>query len=153
MSSEPGTDPDEARLHALYAALGVRDLPAALVVLTVDVDWPDARQGGRLHGREEVSTYWRRQWQGVGPRFDPVDMVRLAHGRLAVDLHYEVVEHDGSVLLEGTVRHVHRFRTVASRAWTSTSRRRAERGPSAPSGRAGAGQPSSTGSTAPTGSP
>ena len=39
------------------AAFNARHIDALLEQMTPDVDWPNAWEGGRLHGREQVRDY------------------------------------------------------------------------------------------------
>jgi SnoaL-like domain len=45
-----------ARLSGMYAAFNARDIDALLEQMTPDLDWPNAWEGGRLHGHEESAT-------------------------------------------------------------------------------------------------
>ena len=51
----------EDLLRAAYRAFNTRDVEAAVVLMQEDVDWPNAWEGGRVHGRDAVRDYWRRQ--------------------------------------------------------------------------------------------
>ena len=64
--TEPHTD-RETLLRMLYAAFNARDIETVLAQLASDVDWPNAWEGGRVHGREEVRDYWTRQWAAIDP--------------------------------------------------------------------------------------
>lgn len=109
MTSAPAEPDDPAEIvRALYGALNERDVPAAVAALTADVDWPDAWRGGRLQGCEEVAAHFRRT--GTGPSFLPYAVTTLPDGRIAADVSHRVRDDDGTVLLEGTVRHVHTVR-------------------------------------------
>jgi ketosteroid isomerase-like protein len=44
----------EELLRRAYAAFNARDLDGALVLMHPDVDWPNAIDGGRVHGHDEV---------------------------------------------------------------------------------------------------
>ena len=52
-------------LERLYAAFNAREIDAVLGAMHADVDWPNAWQGGRVHGHEEVRDYWTRQWTAI----------------------------------------------------------------------------------------
>ena len=47
----------EPFLRDLYAAFNARDVDAVLAHVHPDVDWPNAFEGGRVHGREAVREY------------------------------------------------------------------------------------------------
>lgn len=97
-------------LHALYAAFNDRDLDALLPALHADVDWPNAWEGGRLHGREAVRDYWVRQWRSIDPRVDPAAVTRRVDGRVAVEVDQIVRDLAGTLVAEARVVHVFEFR-------------------------------------------
>ena len=93
---------DEARLRALYDAFNARDIDATLAGMAADVDWPNGWQGDR--------DYWTRQWAHLDPRVEPGSFTRRADGRVAVDVHQVVRDHDGELLSDGHVVHVYELR-------------------------------------------
>jgi hypothetical protein len=100
----------DGRLRALYDAFNARDIDAVLGALADDVDWPNAWEGGRLHGREAVRGYWTRQWAEIDPRVEPVEIAALPDGRVAVDVHQSVRDRDGALLADGRVQHIYALR-------------------------------------------
>ena len=48
---------DEQRMRALYDAFNARDMDTVLAAMTDDVDWPNAWEGVRVHGRDAVRSY------------------------------------------------------------------------------------------------
>jgi hypothetical protein len=97
------------RLADLYAAYNARELEVVLEQLSPDVDWPNAWEGGRVHGRAAVRDYWTRQWAELDPTVEPHGFTELAGGRIAVDVRQTVRSLDGTLLAESDVRHVYRF--------------------------------------------
>jgi ketosteroid isomerase-like protein len=93
-----------SRLRGLYVAFNARDIDAVLGELAEDVDWPNAWEGGRLHGREAVRDYWTRQWAQIDPHVEPTDVTELPDGRLAVAVRQRVGDR------ETDVRHVYTLR-------------------------------------------
>ena len=61
----------ETGLRAMYEAFNVRDIEAVLRQMTEDVDWPNAWEGGRVHGHDGVRDYWTRQWSAIDPTVKP----------------------------------------------------------------------------------
>lgn len=100
----------ERELTALYAAFNARDIDAVLDGLTDDVDWPNAWEGGRLHGKEAVRSYWTRQWAEIDPRVEPVSFARRPDGAVAVEVQQVVRAHDGALVSESRVNHVYVLR-------------------------------------------
>ena len=100
----------EELLRALYAAFNARDMQAVLAALADDVDWPNAWEGGRLHGRAAVGDYWTRQWAEIDPKVEPAGFALRPDGRVAVEVDQTVRDRDGALLGEGRVRHVYALR-------------------------------------------
>jgi hypothetical protein len=94
----------------MYAAFNARDIDALLEQMTADVDWPNAWEGGRVHGHDEVRDYWSRQWSMIDPSVEPVTFNVRPDGRVAVEVDQVVRGTDGAVLAEGRVVHVYTFR-------------------------------------------
>lgn len=100
----------ERELTAMYAAFNARDIDAVLNAMTDDVDWPNAWEGGRLHGKEAVRSYWSRQWAEIDPRVEPVSFARRRDGAVAVEVQQVVRALDGTLVSEARVVHVYRLR-------------------------------------------
>ena len=62
----------EQTLAALYHAFNRRDLDSVLTRMHAEVDWPNAWEGGRVHGRDAVRAYWGRQFEEVSSIVEPV---------------------------------------------------------------------------------
>ena len=105
---EVGADLSRA-LTELYAAFNVRDFDSLLRAMAPDVVWPNGWEGGVVRGREEVRTYWTRQWAEIDPTVEPVDFRREQDGRVAVTVRQVVRDLAGTVIAEGHVKHVYRF--------------------------------------------
>jgi hypothetical protein len=103
----------EELLRTMYDGFNARDIDAVLAAMTDDVDWPNAWEGARVHGHEEVRDYWTRQWAAIDPRVTPVDFQTRAGGhgvRIAVEVEQTVRDLDGEVVASGTVMHVYEIR-------------------------------------------
>jgi predicted DCC family thiol-disulfide oxidoreductase YuxK len=100
----------EQLLRTTYEAFNARDIDAVLRQMAPEVDWPNAWEGGRVHGHAGVRDYWTRQWSAIDPTVQPVGFTALADGRVAVEVNQTVRGLDGSLLSEGRVLHVYGFR-------------------------------------------
>jgi hypothetical protein len=100
----------EQLLRALYAAFNARDVDAVIAALHPAVDWPNAWEGGRLHGRDAVREYWARQFAEIDPHVEPRAFTATEDGRVAVEVHQVVRSPAGDVLADGTVTHVYALR-------------------------------------------
>ena len=97
-------------LTAVYAAFNQRDIDRVLALMRPDVDWPNGMEGGRLHGRDEVRAYWRRQWGILDPHVEPVRIEDNEAGNTVVDVHQVVRDLSGKILKDQIVQHVYSFR-------------------------------------------
>jgi hypothetical protein len=93
----------------MYAGFNLRDIDAVLRQMAADVDWPNAWEGGRVHGQEAVRDYWTRQWSAIDPTVEPVAFSARADGSVAVEVVQVVRDLDGTLLSEGRVLHVYVF--------------------------------------------
>lgn len=100
----------ERELTALYVAFNARDVDRVLGAMTDDVDWPNAWEGGRLHGKQAVREYWTRQWAEIDPSVEPVSFTRRPDGRVAVEVQQVVRAPDRTVVNESRVTHVYTLR-------------------------------------------
>jgi len=96
-------------LRNAYDAFNGRDIDAALRLMTADVDWPNAWEGGRVHGHEGVRDYWTRQWAAIDPSVTPIEFTRRSDGRFAVEVQQVARSLDGEIIGEGPVIHVYAF--------------------------------------------
>ncbi len=90
-----------------YAAFNDRNIDAALALMTENVSWPKASEGGRVVGKEEIRAYWTRQWAEFDPHVTPIEVIDRADGRTDVRVHQLVKTPNGDVLFDGAVGHVH----------------------------------------------
>jgi hypothetical protein len=100
----------EKRLRATYAAFNARDIDVVLRRMTADVDWPNAWEGGRVHGHGGVRDYWTRQWSAIDPAVEPVAFTTRSDGSIAVEVDQVARGVDRMLLHEGRVLHVYVFR-------------------------------------------
>jgi hypothetical protein len=104
----------EELLRTMYDAFNARDIDGVLAAMTDDVDWPNAWEGGRLHGHEAVRDYWTRQWAAIDPHVAPVEIGPRGGGdgvRVAVEVEQVVRDLEGQVVASGTVMHVYAMRS------------------------------------------
>ena len=94
----------------MYEAFNARDIDAVLRQMAADVDWPNAWEGGRVHGHEGVRDYWTRQWSAIDPAVEPVGFTTRSDGSIAVEVDQVARGLDGALLGEGRVLHVYVFR-------------------------------------------
>ena len=98
-----------AYFEELYKAFNRRDVDGVVVMMSDEVDWPNAWKGGRLVGRDAVRDYWAAQWQEIDPQVEPLAVTERADGRLAVTVRQVVRSADGQLLSDAEVAHVYRL--------------------------------------------
>ena len=89
-----------------YSAFNKRDIDGALALMTQDVSWPKASEGGKIVGKEEIRAYWTRQWSEFDPHVEPLAITEEAEGRIRVRVHQLVKSLGGDVLSDSEVLHV-----------------------------------------------
>ena len=67
-------------LKRVYDRFNARDMETVLAAIHENVIWANGMEGGHVHGREEVRSYWTRQWTMVDPHVEPVAFARGLEG-------------------------------------------------------------------------
>ncbi len=94
-------------LARAYAAFNRRDIDGALALMSDSVSWPKASEGGRVVGKEEIRSYWTRQWKEFDPHVEPLEVIERAGGIVDVKVHQLVKSVEGDVLSDSEVWHVY----------------------------------------------
>src|ERR1700722_12351096 len=94
-----------------YSAFNHRDIDSALWLMSENVNWPKASEGGRVVGKEGIRAYWTRQWKEFDPHVEPLEVIDQEGGITEVRVHQLVKSLAGDVLFDGEVWHVY---TIAS---------------------------------------
>jgi hypothetical protein len=93
-------------IEQAYSAFNKRDIDGALALMTEDVSWPKASEGGRVVGKEEIRAYWIRQWSEFDPYVEPLEITEEDGGKIRVRVHQLVKNLQGDVLFDREVLHV-----------------------------------------------
>ena len=93
-------------IEQAYSAFNKRDIDGALALMTQDVSWPKASEGGKITGKEEIRAYWTRQWGEFDPHVEPLAMTEEDGGKIRVRVHQLVKSLEGNVLSDSQVFHV-----------------------------------------------
>jgi hypothetical protein len=93
-------------IEQAYTAFNKRDIDGALALMTQDVSWPKASEGGKVIGKEEIRGYWTRQWSEFDPHVEPLAMTEEDGGKTRVRVHQLVKSLQGEVLSDSEVLHV-----------------------------------------------
>ena len=106
----PSAPPDNSSpqielLRAAYAAFNVRDIDAAVALMTPGVAWPRAFKGGFVRGPDEVRAYWTEQWSEISPNVEPLAFHPEDDGRILVEVHQVVRDMAGTILADERVGH------------------------------------------------
>jgi ketosteroid isomerase-like protein len=96
-------------LRAVYRAFNARDLGAAIELMHPEVDWPNAWEGGRVHGRQAVTDYWTRQFQEISSKVEPEHFDHEPDGSVTVTVH-QVVHDARTDELQVDTHVLHRYR-------------------------------------------
>jgi hypothetical protein len=101
----------KALIEQAYSAFNKRDIDGALALMTEDVSWPKASEGGRVVGKEQIRAYWTRQWGEFDPHVEPLAITEGDGGKIRVRVHQLVKSLEGDVLSDSEVLHVFTVKT------------------------------------------
>ena len=93
-------------IEQAYSAFNKRDIDGALALMTEDVNWPKASEGGRVAGKEEIRAYWTRQWGEFDGHVEPLAITVEDGSRIRVRVHQIVRNLEGNVLSDSEVLHI-----------------------------------------------
>jgi hypothetical protein len=94
-------------LAQAYFAFNHRDIDSALALMSENVSWPKGSEGGRVVGKEEIRSYWTRQWKEFDPHVEPLEVIDHEGGITEVKVHQLVKSLGGDVLSDSEVWHVY----------------------------------------------
>ena len=108
---------DVELIKRLYADFNARNIDSVLAMLTEDVMWANAMDGGYARGHEGIREYWTRQWSLVSPHVEPVGFRKGDDGAIIVEVLQTIRDLEGNLLQDQThglkdktVGHVFRFK-------------------------------------------
>jgi hypothetical protein len=90
-----------------YSAFNQRNVEGALALMSENVSWPKASEGGRVVGKEAIRAYWTRQWQEFDPYVEPIEVIDREGGKTDVKVRQLVKSLGGDVLSDSEVWHVY----------------------------------------------
>ena len=90
-----------------YSAFNQRDIDGALALMSENVSWPKASEGGRVVGKEAIRAYWSRQWKEFDPQVEPIETIVREAGKIDVRVRQIVKSVGGDVLSDREVWHVY----------------------------------------------
>jgi SnoaL-like domain len=93
-------------LKRVYSRFNAREMETILACLHEDVMWANGMEGGHVHGRDAVRSYWSRQWTMVDPHVEPVGFSKGLQNEAIVEVHQVVHDLNGNLLLDQMVGHI-----------------------------------------------
>ena len=93
-------------IEQAYSAFNARNIDGALALMTQDVSWPKASEGGKIVRKEEIRAYWTRQWGAFDPHVEPLAISEEDGGKIRVRVRQLVKSLQGDVLSDSEVLHV-----------------------------------------------
>jgi nuclear transport factor 2 (NTF2) superfamily protein len=101
---------DVELLKRVYDLFNSRDIESVLAAMHPNVIWANGMEGGHVHGRDEVRSYWKRQWALIDPHVEPVEISPNGKGEVVVKVHQVVRDPRGNLLADRLVMHVFQIR-------------------------------------------
>jgi len=103
--------PDDVELlRRIYALFNCRDIESVLAAMDSEVVWANGMDGGYVHGRDGVRSYWQRQWAIIDPHVEPVEISTNGKGEVMVTAHQVVHDLNGNLMADKRVTHVFQVR-------------------------------------------
>jgi ketosteroid isomerase-like protein len=96
-------------LKRVYDGFNARDMETVLAAMHEDVIWANGMEGGHVRGRNEVRSYWTRQWAMIDPHVEPVAFADGPDGEVIIEVHQVVRDLNGNLLADKMVGHVFRI--------------------------------------------
>jgi nuclear transport factor 2 (NTF2) superfamily protein len=93
-------------LQHIYNRFNARDIEAVLAALDEDVAWANGMEGGHVQGRDNVRSYWTRQWTTLDPHVEPTGFSATPAGDIVVEVHQVVHDRAGNLLVDQMVGHI-----------------------------------------------
>ena len=90
-----------------YSVFNARDVDSALALMTDNVRWPKASEGGHVVGKDEIRSYWTRQWKEFDPHVEPLEIIEQPGGVTKVRVRQLVKSLSGEVLSDSEVWHMY----------------------------------------------
>jgi|SRR5579859_2590920 len=101
---------DVELLRRVYELFNRREIERVLEAMHPDVVWANGMEGGHVHGRDEVRSYWKRQWAIIDQHVEPVEISPSGEGEVVVKVHQVVGDLKGNLLADRLVMHVFQMR-------------------------------------------
>jgi nuclear transport factor 2 (NTF2) superfamily protein len=101
---------DVELLRRVYALFNDREIESVLAAMHPDVVWANGMEGGHIHGRQEVRSYWKRQWAVIDAYVEPIEISPNGKGTLVVKVHQVMRDLNGNVLADRMVTHAFQMR-------------------------------------------
>src|ERR1700712_1755326 len=93
----------------LYTGFNARDFDAVFELLSQDIVWANAWEGGFVDGHEGIRDYWTRQWKAINPHVEPLEIIQTGDDTVSVKVNQVVKDLNGVLVAEGSVTHLFTF--------------------------------------------
>jgi len=94
-------------IRTAYNGFNDRNIDAVFAVMTADVHWPKAFEGGYVIGYDAIREYWTRQWSEINPKVIPISIIEIANGKIEVLIDQLVKDLDGNIVFKGKTKHIY----------------------------------------------
>lgn len=94
----------------VYSAFNEGDIESVIALMSADVDWANAMEGGRGHGHAAIRRVWERLSKQFACHVQPFHVEMDARGRVVVDTEIAIRDAEGKPLAHQRARHIFTFR-------------------------------------------
>ena len=100
----------QALISEAYSAFNNKDINRTLALMSENVSWPKASEGGRVIGKQDIREYWTRQWINFDPYVEVLEVIDYENNKTHVKVHQLVKNLQGEVLSDTELWHVYTIR-------------------------------------------
>ncbi|WP_211173296.1 nuclear transport factor 2 family protein [Brasilonema bromeliae] len=97
----------QALVAQAYSAFNRRDIDGTLALMSENVSWPKASEGGRVVGKQDIRAYWTRQWAEFDGYVEVLQVIDREAGKVDVKVRLLVKNLKGDVLSDTELWHLY----------------------------------------------
>jgi len=97
----------EELISQAYSSFNKKDIDGTLAMMSENVSWPKASEGGRVVGKQAIREYWTRQWTEFDGQVHVLEVIDREAGKTEVKVHQVVKNLKGELLSDTELWHIY----------------------------------------------
>lgn len=97
----------EELISQAYSSFNKKDIDGTLALMSENVSWPKASEGGRVVGKQAIREYWTRQWTEFDGQVHVLEVIDREAGKTEVKVHQVVKNLKGELLSDTELWHIY----------------------------------------------